>query len=102
MRIVVVLLIAILGGVLSIGLSGVLKFGGNAYRQHYILKYLLWRSGTMPWSCIRFLEEATERILLRRVGGGYRFIHPLLQDYFASLGTEASPNAQLQPSSSQP
>jgi len=28
---------------------------------------------------------ATERILLRKVGGGYIFIHRLLLDYFASL-----------------
>ena len=40
----------------------------------------------MPWHYVHFLEEATERILLQRVGGGYRFIHPLFQEYFVSLG----------------
>lgn len=34
---------------------------------------------------IRFLDYATERIFLRKVGGGYIFIHRLLQDYFAEL-----------------
>jgi len=28
---------------------------------------------------------ATDRIFLRKVGGGYIFIHRLLQEYFASL-----------------
>jgi hypothetical protein len=43
------------------------------------------------------LEDATARILLRRVGGGYSFIHRLLLDYFVNVnaGTpSASPAAQ--------
>ena len=31
------------------------------------------------------LDRATKRIFLRKVGGGYIFIHGLLQEYFASL-----------------
>lgn len=31
------------------------------------------------------LDYATERILLRKVGGGYIFVHRLLMEYFASL-----------------
>jgi hypothetical protein len=34
---------------------------------------------------VDFLDYATECILLRKVGGGYIFIHRLLQDYFAAL-----------------
>ncbi len=45
----------------------------------------------MPWHYVRFLDEATERILLYRVGGGYRFIHPLFQEYFASGVATTSP-----------
>jgi hypothetical protein len=49
---------------------------------------LLWRNGSTPrpWQYVRFLDYAADRVLLRRVGGGYSFIHPLLMDYFASLG----------------
>ena len=43
-----------------------------------------------PWHAIALLEEATNCILLQRVGGGYRFIHPLVQEYFASLDVEAT------------
>jgi hypothetical protein len=32
-----------------------------------------------------FLNDATSRILLRRVGGGYNFIHRRLQDYFTDV-----------------
>ena len=53
----------------------------------------------MPLRYVRFLEEATERILLQRVGGGYRFIHPLFQEYFVSLGTVTPPDAVTPPPS---
>jgi hypothetical protein len=47
----------------------------------------------MPWRYVRFLEEATNRNLLGRVGGGYRFFHQLLLEYFTSLEA-AKPMAQ--------
>jgi hypothetical protein len=39
------------------------------------------------------LDYAHERILLRKIGGGYTFIHILLRDYFANLGMEEGSNA---------
>jgi hypothetical protein len=33
---------------------------------------------------VDFLDYAAERIFLRKVGGGYIFIHRLLQEYFAA------------------
>lgn len=53
--------------------------------EHYALRFLLWRQGYLPWRCARFLDYADRLILLRKVGGGYTFVHPLFQDYFASL-----------------
>jgi eukaryotic-like serine/threonine-protein kinase len=83
-------------------LVGWLGFGGAAYLQHYLLRWILWRSRVLPWRYVRFLEEATECILLQRVGGGYRFIHPLFLDHFAAQGTEAPPDPVLQSSRQQP
>jgi hypothetical protein len=65
--------------------------GGEAYLKHYFLRMMLWGSGVLPWHAVRLCEDATECILLAKVGGGYRFIHPLLQAYFASLSTNAHP-----------
>jgi hypothetical protein len=39
----------------------------------------------MPPRFVRFLDYAAERIFLRKVGGGYIFVHRLLLEYFASL-----------------
>ncbi len=83
-------LIGLLTG-LFFGFTVGLVYDGEAYLKHYILRYLLWRSGVMPYHFVHFLEEASERILLQKVGGGYRFIHPLFLDYFASQPLIISP-----------
>lgn len=44
----------------------------------------------MPWRDPQFLEDSVKRILLKRVGGGYSFIHPLFQEYFANAGMLSS------------
>ena len=62
--------------------------GGWTYLQHYTLRFLLWREGSIPWKFSGFLDEAARHILLRKVGGGYVFIHRLFLDYIASLDTE--------------
>ena len=74
------LLVGLLGG-----LVGRLLGGGGDYLKHYVLRLLLAHSRTLPWRTVPILEEARGCILLQRVGGGYRFVHPLLQEYFASL-----------------
>jgi hypothetical protein len=77
---------------LGFGLGGGLVFGlvvgGAAWLQHYLLRFLLYCSGAMPWNLTRFLDYAADRIFLRKVGGGYIFIHRLLMEYFASLEPE--------------
>src|SRR5260370_10075692 len=64
--------------------------GGVASVQHFFLRLRLWRAGYIPWRYARFLDYASECILLRKVGGGYIFMHRLLLDYFASLDTAES------------
>ncbi len=56
--------------------------------QHFSLRIVLWKNGYAPWNYARFLEYATDRLFLQRVGGGYRFIHRLLQGYFAQMYSE--------------
>jgi hypothetical protein len=63
----------------------ILWAGAQASLQHLVLRILLVRNKTAPWKYIRFLDEATDRLLLRKVGGGYVFMHRLLLDYFADL-----------------
>jgi hypothetical protein len=60
--------------------------GGLAVIQHYTLRLVFWRKKNIPWNYARFLDYATERIFLRKVGGGYIFIHRLLMEHFAELG----------------
>jgi DNA polymerase III delta prime subunit len=78
-----VFLSAVLGPVS--GLVGGLRFGGLAFIQHFTIRFILWLNGHIPWNYARFLDYAAERIFLRKAGGGYIFVHRLLQEYFAAL-----------------
>ncbi len=84
-----------LHGGLVLGLDGVLSGGliyaGLAVLQHYILRYLLYRNGSLPLRLVPFLDYCAERIFLRKIGGGgYIFVHRLLMEHFVGLerGTE--------------
>jgi DNA polymerase III delta prime subunit len=77
---------------LTVGLAN----GGAAYIQHITLRLLLWRARSLPWHYVRFLDYAAERILLRKVGGGYIFIHRLLLEHFTTLNI-VSTSAQTVP-----
>ena len=78
---------------LAVGLA----CGGAAFVQHFVLRCLLWCAGCIPFNYARFLDYAAERILLRKVGGGYIFIHRLLLEYFAGVQAEAPPSANASP-----
>jgi hypothetical protein len=77
---------------LSVGLLVGLVNGGLACLRHYTLRILLWRSGKIPWDYSHFLDAVAGRILLRKVGGGYIFLHRLLLDYLTTVGTSSVSN----------
>jgi hypothetical protein len=72
-----------LGFGLLLGLLFGQNYGGRAALQHLASRIALRRSRTVPPRLVRFLNEASTLVLLRRVGGRYQFIHQLLRDYFA-------------------
>lgn len=81
---------------LSYGLSGILLFGpffglflgwDNVLR-HYALRFILFLDNSMPLRYVRFLDACANRILLRKVGGGYMFIHRTFQEHIAALTPE--------------
>ena len=58
---------------------------GAACIQHFTLRVVLWCFGLAPLRYAPFLNYATERMILQRVGGRYRFIHDLLREHFAAM-----------------
>lgn len=58
---------------------------GLAFIRHFWLRFILWRSGYIPWNYRRFLKLATQRVFLQKTGERYRFVHRLLQSHFAQL-----------------
>jgi hypothetical protein len=74
---------------LSIGLTflfvGAWLSGIDEVIGHYALRIVLWLDGSMPLRYVRFLDYCAERILLRKVGGGYIFIHRTFMQHMAQI-----------------
>jgi hypothetical protein len=75
----------LLGFGLIFGLFGGLNRGGSAVVKHYSLRFILWIKGYTPFKFIRFLDYCAKLILLKKVGGGYMFIHRMLLEHFAKM-----------------
>ncbi|MFM9264538.1 NACHT domain-containing protein [Tychonema sp. BBK16] len=54
--------------------------------KNLILHLVLWSKGHIPWDYSRFLDAATDRLLMYKTGDRrYRFVHNLLQKHFAEI-----------------
>ena len=73
---------------MTMGIVAFLWYGGLDVIQHYTLRLILWYRGHIPLNYIGFLNYATERVFLQKVGGGYIFIHRLLLEHFATMDVE--------------
>jgi hypothetical protein len=80
---------------LIVGLFGVLIRGMGSVIKHYSLRLVLLISGKIPGKFIPFLDYCAKLILLKKVGGGYIFIHRMLLEYFAKLRTEDSKSTKV-------
>ena len=72
-----------------VGIFLALENGGYFLLNHYATRLLLRLRRLFPWNVVRFLDAAAERIFLRKVGGGYIFVHRTLLEYFAGLRAPA-------------
>jgi hypothetical protein len=59
--------------------------GGIFAFRNYVLLFYLWLTRLGPLRYTSFLDEATQRIFLTRVGGSYVFKHRMLQEYLGNL-----------------
>ncbi|WP_445635308.1 Tetratricopeptide repeat protein [Nostoc sp. DSM 114161] len=57
--------------------------GGYVCINHFLVRLSLCCTNSIPWHYARFLNYATERLLLQRAGGRYRFMHDLLRQSLA-------------------
>lgn len=74
--------LGLVAGILS-ALVTLFMFGGGNVVNHFYLRFLLWLTHDSPGDLTGFLEFGVDRVFLHRVGGGYLFIHQMLQAYFA-------------------
>ena len=78
------LIFGLIFGLFSALISG-LKYGGAACIQHFSLRQFLYYKGRIPWNYAKFLDFASSRLLMKKVGGGYVFFHRMLLEHFASM-----------------
>jgi hypothetical protein len=70
---------------LSAGMLFGLLFGGAACIQHFTLRQILYKQGRIPWNYAKLLDFASNRLLMKKIGGGYVFFHRMLLDHFAGM-----------------
>ncbi len=69
--------------------------GGFAAVQHFVLRFALWRHRSTPCGMCTSWTMRRSAFCVRRIGGGYTFLHKLLLDYFADLGGDPATGVQL-------
>jgi hypothetical protein len=74
--------------------------GGQVWLNHVLPWLSHIRNDLIPWRYVRFLDYAADRVLLRKVGGGYAFLHRMLLEYFAARYVEPSAVDKASPESS--
>ena len=79
--------VAISAGIIA-GSGSWLIFGGLSLTQHYVLRTVIARENNLPFRLVPFLDHCVDLIFLRRVGGGYIFVHRLLMEHFAEMDEE--------------
>ena len=62
--------------------------GGSIIFRHKLLRLLLWKNNCITLNIVPFLNHCVDLIFLRRVGGGYIFVHRLLMEHFAEMYVE--------------
>ncbi len=69
---------------------GLISFFANIFtRREFVLrliiKMVMYFKGYMPWNYSKFLDWASDKLFLQKVGGGYIFIHRSLMEHFAEM-----------------
>ena len=84
----IILIIGLLFG-MTIGVILGMIYGGTTCIQHFSLRLILRCKGSIPCNYARFLDYASERLLMKKVGGGYVFYHRMLMEHFAQRNPQS-------------
>jgi len=67
-----------------LALAALLWNGSLDLIKHYTLRRVLHRGRHLPWQLRSFLDYSVRLLFLRRIGGGYLFVHRYLREHFAA------------------
>jgi serine/threonine protein kinase len=71
--------------VLPFAVTAFFVYGGGVTLKHFVLRRELMHQQILPANFIDLLQEGVQLGIIRRVGGGFIFIHRYLLEYFAGL-----------------
>lgn len=74
------------------------KYGFGAYTWHCVLRSTLRQQGCLSRDPVTFFNTAADRSLLRSTAGGYRYLHPDFQAYFAKESRQKETSLHSMPS----
>jgi hypothetical protein len=78
-----------------LGMGAAILGGGLYVIEHFTARLIFVLTGQAPPNYTRFLNDASQKLLLRRVGSGFQFQHGSLMDHFAdslAMSTRSSPS----------
>jgi eukaryotic-like serine/threonine-protein kinase len=78
------------------GIVVAMWYGGVDVIRHYTLRVILYFKGYTPRNYVHFLDYAAKLIFMRKVGGGYIFIHRFLLEHFAAMDEEKQSTSSRQ------
>lgn len=77
-----------LGGIVCASLAGIPCI------QHLSLRFVFHLKDVIPWNYAQFLDWASNRLFLQKVGNGYIFVHRLLMEHFAQMEIQSKRDFQ--------
>ena len=80
--------ISLLAIIIVSGILSLVFFSSPYLIDPIITRLLLSRNHLLPLKLVPFLDYCVDLIFLRRVGGGYIFVHRLLMEHFAAMYQE--------------
>ncbi|MGL4502584.1 MAG: signal peptidase I, partial [Planktothrix sp.] len=75
---------SLISGVFMGILFGYFIGGGEAFTEHFILRWVLCHHGRIPRNYVHFLNEASACGILKQSGGRYRFYHDKFREHLAA------------------
>jgi len=82
------LIVGLILGLIGLLIGWLVSYNGDPDAKPLAIRNLSMLYNHLPLNYVRFLDYCADHLFLRKVGGGYIFIHRLLLEHFADMEEE--------------